>query len=182
MLTSPCLILAILGSTPRTPFTAWVRCCCALSATRSTNRASSPLPKPPRNPVKELAGHTPSGDPCGRRSTSRKPQPWSRSLRPVVVRVRPLRHVRPNQGHSANRPRVAILSQGRVVASTPSRQPKRTAYQAPAQPVAKTQVPGCKGFHFLQAGLPRFLRHRPPLRPRYRLQRGSLIGPRCTPR
>ena len=182
MLTGPCLILAILGSTPRTPFTAWVRCCCALSAMRSTNRASSPSPKPPRIPVKELAGHTPSGDPCGRRSTSRKPLPRLRSLRPVAARVGSLKHVRLNQGHSAIRPRMANLSQGRVVAPTPGRQPKRTANQAPAQPVAKTQVPGRKGFLFQQARLPRFLRLRPPLRPRFRLQRGSLIGPRCTPR
>ena len=157
---------------------------------RSTSRASSPLPKPPRNPVKELAGHTPRGGLCGRRSTSRKPQPRSPSLRPVVVRARPLRHARPgplpnappSQGQSANRSRAASLSQGRVVASTPGRQPKRTAHKAPVQPVAKTQVPGCRGFHILQLGLARSLHLRPSLRPRYRLQRGSLIGPLCTPR
>ena len=44
---------------------------------------------------------------------------------------------------------------------------KERQNQAPAQPVAKTQVPGRKGFLFQQARLPRFLRLRPPLRPRF---------------
>ena len=134
-------------------------------------------------------------EPCegasrARRNTSRKPQPRSPSLRQVVARARPLRRARPSpllnappsQGQSANRSRAASLSQGRVVASTPGRQPKRSAHKAPVQPVAKTQVPGCRGFHILQLGLPRSLHLGPPLRPRYRLQRGSLTGPQCTPR
>ena len=50
------------------------------------------------------------------------------------------------------------------------------------QPVAKTQVPWCRVLRTLQLEFPWSLHPRPPLRPRYRLQQGSLTGPQCKPR